>query len=425
MSKTYKIVIAAMCAVILIFGGFLGGFFTSNSLKKITANVEQDTKNSSSTHGMGGMSSSTTSLTLNEAVDATYQLMKKSGYKVPTEQEAITGTLNGLLKSAGDQYSRYLPAKEFSDYTEEMNGQFGGVGVVLEEKDGTTYVSKVYPKTPAARAGVKAGDVFKTIAGKTSDKWTTSQVQKLARGEAGTKVTITFLRPWGKGEHPTSSKEIDGKTYTVTMTREMIFIPNTEARMVGNKVGYIRLGEFNAQASKDIKADIDSLTKKGAKSFILDLRENPGGLVTEAVNVASLFIKDGTIVSTAGRDNKVEEVLKANGKTATDLPLVVLIDENSASASEIVTGALQDHKRATIVGTKSFGKGSVQTQIPLDDGSAIIMTIQHYQTPSGKDINKKGLTPDITVKMDVMNQSKASTDTQLKRAIQEAQKLQR
>jgi carboxyl-terminal processing protease len=190
--------------------------------------------------------------------------------------------------------------------------------------------------------------------------------------------------------------------------------------MIG-KVGYVRLGQLNANAEDEIRKAIESLTKKGARSLVLDLRSNPGGLLDEAVRVSSLFIKDGVIVRVDER-GKAEEELRATGRKMTDLPLVVLIDGDSASASEIAGGALQDYGRATLVGEKSYGKGSVQTVEDVSWGGGIKFTIAHYLTPKKRVIDGKGLTPDVVVKMDRMKQMERDTDTQLKRALEIAER---
>lgn len=424
MSRTYKIIISILVGCVLTLGGFIGGFFVSNAINSVR-NAQDDAVTSITSvmgGGMSGMGSGNKKMSLKDSVSAVYQLMQDSAYKVPSETTATAGAINGILQSAGDKYSRYMPAKEFSSYSEEMGGQFGGIGIVMSEKDGTAYVVEVYKNTPASKAGIRSGDVFYKIGNKTSEKWTTQEVQKLVKGKEGTKVTLTMIRPPKKGEKITSTKDMEGKKLTFTMTRAMITYPNVRSSMKAGNVGYIRLGEFNNLASKQVGEAVQKLEKKGAKSLVLDLRENPGGLIKEAVNVSSLFVEKGKIVETRSRNKESNETFYATGKKITDLPLVVLIDENSASASEIVAGALQDYKRAVLVGTKSFGKGSVQAQYPLSDGSAILLTVQHYFTPKNQDINGKGLTPNIKVDMDPMKQSEAKTDIQLQRALKEAQK---
>lgn len=426
MSRTYKVIISVLVACVIGLAGFIGGFFVStgiNRARMVTSDAASAVIQNGGMMGQMGLSSNDKKkLTLDDTVSAVYQLMKDDGYDVPSETTATAGAVNGLLQSNGDTHSRYLPASEFKDYSEEIGGQFGGIGVVMSEKNGTAYVVEVYKNTPASKAGIKSGDIFYKIAGKTSDKWTTKQVQKLVKGKEGTQVTLTMIRPHKKGAVVTSMKDIEGKKYTVTCTRAMIEVPNVRSSMKAGNVGYIRLGEFNNLASKQVGDAVKKLEKRGATSIVLDLRENPGGLIKEAVNTASLFIDKGAIVKTRSRHKTTDETFMATGNKITNLPMVVLIDENSASASEIVSGALQDYKRATLVGTKSFGKGSVQAQYPLTDGSAIMLTVQHYLTPKNQDINGKGLTPDIKVEMDPMKQQSARTDVQLQRAIKEAQK---
>lgn len=428
MSRSYKVLLGIALAIIIAMTSFIGGFFVSSSLNNIR-NAATETSSSSSilangTMGMFGQSSE--KLTLNNSLGSIYQLMKEEAYDVPSETTATTGAINGLLQSTGDTHSRYLPAKEFKDYSEEISGQFGGIGVVMSEKDGTAYVVEVYKNTPASKAGIQPGDIFYGVDGKTSTTWTTKQIQKLVKGKPGTKVRLTMIRPAKHGGKTISLKLVDGKKYTVTCTRATITVPNVKSKMMAGNVGYIRLGEFNSQASSQVSDAVKSLEKKGATSLVLDLRENPGGLITEAVNTASLFIDKGAIVTTKSRTNKAKnKTYYATGKKITNLPLVVLIDENSASASEIVSGALQDYKRATLVGTKSYGKGSVQAQYQLIDGSAILLTVEHYFTPHNQDINGKGLTPDVKVDMDPLKQADEKTDTQLQRAIIEAQKKAR
>ena len=201
MSRSYKIIISVLVACVIGLGGFIGGFFVSNKMSTMR-DVGSGTASSivKNTGMMGQFQASTTEkLSLGDTVSAVFDLMKDSAYKVPSETTATTGAINGILQSTGDKYSRYLPAKEFSSYSEEMDGQFGGIGVVMAEKDGTAYVVEVYKGTPAAKAGIKSGDIFFKIAGKESDKWTTTQVQKLVKGKQGTKVTLTMIRPAKKG----------------------------------------------------------------------------------------------------------------------------------------------------------------------------------------------------------------------------------
>ena len=397
MSKVTKAVLAVALTVIIASFGFIGGFVSS---RLVPADSFEHI-------GLGASES-----TAAARVDEVLALMNSRALVPPSDTSATAGSVQGLLSSMGDKYATYFDAEQYKSFNEVSMGSFGGIGVVVGEKGKTSYAVEVYAGTPAAKAGVKAGDVFLVIAGKRRDNWQTKQVVKLVRGDIGTKVTITFLRPsTAKGAAPDAGIE---KTFTIT--RAQINYPNLKTEMIG-KVGYLRLGQFNGNAAGDIKKGITSLTKRGATSLVLDLREDPGGLLQEAVDVSSLFIQSGVIVRVDER-GKSEEVLRARNTKMTDLPLVVLIDANSASASEITGGALQDYGRATLVGVTSYGKGSVQTVRQLSNGGAVKFTIAHYLTPKSRVINGKGLTPDVIVKMDPLKQIKRSTDTQLAKALQ-------
>lgn len=255
-----------------------------------------------------------------------------------------------------------------------------------------------------------------TIDDVTREKWTTDEVVKRVRGKEGTDVKITFRRPAEKDGDEPLSKEF-------TITRALIEFPNVDSERYGT-VGYIRMAQFNAKATDEVAAEIKKLKKDGAKSFVLDLRDNPGGLLDQAVETSSLFVESGVIVRVDER-NKPEVEHRATGNKITDAPLIVLINGNSASASEIVGGALQDYGRATLVGEKSFGKGSVQTVETLSFGGAVKFTTAHYLTPKSRVIDGKGLTPDVVVKMDLEKQADPKTDTQLQKALELARKADR
>lgn len=397
MHKVTKAVLAVSLTIIIASIGFIGGFATSRMMPADTF-----------AHFEGG--STATTSTLGDRVSEVLSLMNSEALVVPTEASATAGAVDGLVKSTGDKYAMYFDATHYKAFNEDTMGSFGGIGVVLGEKNGTTYITEVYKGTPAASVGLRPGDVFLEINGQRRANWQTTDVVKLVRGDVGTTVTVTVLRPAKLGSTTVGAE----KSYTIT--RAKIDYPNLKSEMIG-QVGYMRLGQFNANAESDIRKAIGDLTSKGAKSLVLDLRSNPGGLLDEAVDVSSLFIKDGTIVRVDKR-NAPEEVLTATGRKVTDLPLVVLIDGDSASASEITGGALQDHKRAILVGEKSYGKGSVQTVSDLSWGGAVKFTIAHYLTPLKRVINGKGLTPDVVVKMDRLKQLDRKTDTQLKKALE-------
>ena len=299
-------------------------------------------------------------------------------------QNALNGMLSGL-----DPHSAYMTAKQFRDMEVQTSGQFGGLGIEVTEDNGLIRVISPIDGTPAARAGIKAGDIITAIDGKTVEGVPlTDAVQKM-RGPVNSTITLTIKR-----------QGID-KPVVVTLTREVIHIQVVKDRMEPHDIGYVRLAQFTEQANAGIKKAIAALkAKNGGKlrGLVLDLRDNPGGLLEQAVAVASDFIGQGEIVSTRGRHADDSQRWDAKG---TDLipgvPMVVLINNGSASSSEIVSGALQDHRRAVLMGTRSFGKGSVQTVIPLPGGGAMRLTTARYYTPSGRSIQDLGIEPDIKV----------------------------
>lgn len=395
MNRSTKVIVGVALAVIVAAIGFIGGFSISHLAAFETPAL---------------ISESHASTAAADKVAQVQALLDDQALDPPSEASATAGAVQGLLGSNGDKYATYFDAKDYKSFSEDTEGSFGGIGVVLgENKQGQAYVVEVYPGTPAAKVGMKQGDVFLTINGVTRSKWTQDEVVKRVRGPQGTKVKLTMVRP-----NTDTTKA--GTNVSFTLTRATIDYPNTKTQMYG-KVGYVRLGQFNANSEKDMTKAIGDLTKKGAKALVFDLRENPGGLLEQAIDVSSLFIKDGVIVRVDQR-NKPEQDSYTTGHKITDLPLVVLIDGNSASASEITAGALQDYGRATLVGEQSFGKGSVQTIEPLQDGSAVKFTIAHYLTPKKRAINGIGLTPDYIVVMDPMKQLSQKTDTQLQKAIE-------
>jgi len=396
MNRSTKVILAVAMSVIILSVGFIGGFAVSKispALGSLTALPSPEAASS----GVGA------------AVDDINQLLKVRALEPPSETSATAGAIQGLLDSSGDKYAVYFNKTHYKEFNEETMGAFGGIGVTLgQNKEGQAYVVEVFPDTPAQSVGIKAGDVFTSIDGVTRAKWTTEEVVKRVRGEEGTKVKVVMSRP-------TKDPHAEPAELPFDITRAKITYPNIKAEKIGD-IGYIRLGQFNAKAVDDVKKAVQDLTKQGAKGFVLDLRDDPGGLLDQAVDVSSLFIADGAIVRVDER-GKPEQVLSANGNKITDAPMAVLINGDSASASEITAGALQDYARAVLVGETSFGKGSVQTIEQLPDGGAVKFTIAHYLTPKKRVINGIGLTPDVIVVMDREKQADKKTDTQLQKAL--------
>ena len=298
--------------------------------------------------------------------------------------------IRGMLGSLDDPYTRFLDPREFKEMQIDTSGELSGVGIQLSLDKETKNLVVVSPidGSPASRAGVQPKDVIVAIDGKSTKGMSTEDAVKLIRGQAGTSVTLTLKRK--------------AQTLEVPLTRERIELHavdhqiNTSAD--GVKVGYIRLKQFNATATKDMRQAVKDLEEKGAQGYVLDLRSNPGGLLMASVEIARQWLNEGTIVSTKTRDG-IQDVKRANGRALTSKPMVVLVNEGSASASEILSGALQDNNRAVLVGQKTFGKGLVQSVRGLSDGSGMTVTIAKYLTPSGRDIHKYGIAPDVMAKM--------------------------
>ena len=299
--------------------------------------------------------------------------------------------IRGMLTTLDDPYTRFLDPREFKEMQIDTSGELSGVGIQLSLDKDTKELIVASPMdgSPASRADVKPKDVITQINGKSTKGMSTGDAVKLIRGPVGTKVSIQLRR---------------NKTQliSVDLIRDRIEIHAVDSRLNttpdGSKVGYIHLKQFNANATKDMRAAIRELETNGAQGYVLDLRSNPGGLLMASIEIARQWLDDGVIVSTKTRDG-VKSVKRASGKALTKAPVVVLVNEGSASASEILSGALQDNNRAILVGQKTFGKGLVQSVRGLSDGSGMTVTIAKYLTPSGRDIHKFGIQPNITAKL--------------------------
>ena len=307
------------------------------------------------------------------------------------DQELITSAINGMLTSL-DPHSNYLEEDAFDKMRERTRGEFGGLGIEITMEDGLIKVVSPIDGTPADRAGIESGDLIVAIGEEEVLGLTLTEAVEMMRGPVGTDVEITVRR---EGANP----------FTVTITRDTIEVSATESSSYDD-VGYIRITTFSEQTTKNLHKEIDKLVETSGDSLIgvvLDLRNNPGGLLSEAIKVTDTFLEQGEIVSTRGRDeNDTSRHYADNGDKLGGLPMVVLINSGSASASEIVAGALKDHRRALIMGTRSFGKGSVQSIIPLPGHGAIRLTTARYFTPSGVSIQATGIEPDIWVDLAVV-----------------------
>lgn len=311
-------------------------------------------------------------------------------------KDLIYGALKGMLSNL-DSHSQFMDPDIYNEIKVETIGKFGGLGIEITIKDGLLTIITPLEDTPAFRAGLKANDKIVKIDGELTRDITLIEAVKKLRGEPGTKVTLTILR------------EKTDKIFDVTITRDIIEIESIKrALILEDRIGYVRLTEFQEDTPRDLKEALEKLNQEEMNSLILDLRNNPGGLLNVSVAVAEKFLeRDKLIVTTKGR--KVSQSVEFKSKEQhpyLDLPLVVLVNEGSASASEIVAGAIQDNKRGIIMGTKTFGKGSVQTVIPLRDGSALRLTTAQYFTPSGRSIRGEGIAPDIVVALEEISEKK-------------------
>jgi carboxyl-terminal processing protease len=322
----------------------------------------------------------------------------------PDDSKLVESAINGMLAGL-DPHSSYMDPKSFRDMQVQTRGEFGGLGIEVTMEDGLVKVVAPIDDTPAAKAGVMANDIITHLDDEAVQGLTLNQAVDKMRGPVNTKIKLTIMR---KG----ADKPIE-----VSIVRDIIRVKSVRWHPEGGDVGYIRITQFNEQTTDGLKQAINDLNSQlGAdkvKGYVVDLRNNPGGLLDQAISVSDTFLEKGEIVSTRGRNPEETQRFNARpGDMTKGKPVIVLINGGSASASEIVAGALQDHKRATLIGTRSFGKGSVQTIIPLGAGNgALRLTTARYYTPAGRSIQAKGISPDIEVLQDVPDNLKAQTDS--------------
>src|SRR6201998_1554033 len=315
-------------------------------------------------------------------------------------ESAISGMLSGL-----DPHSSYMDAKSFRDMQVQTRGEFGGLGIEVTMEDGLIKVVSPIDDTPASKAGIMANDIITMLDDEQVQGLTLNQAVEKMRGPVNTKIRLKIIR---KGQD---------NPIEVTLVRDNIRVRSVRAHVEGDDIGYIRITTFNEQTTEGLKKEVTNLSSQigdKLKGFIIDLRNNPGGLLEEAVTVSDAFLERGEIVSTRGRNAEdTQRPAPHPGDLTKGKPIIVLINGGSASASEIVAGALQDQKRATLVGTRSFGKGSVQTSIPLGAGmGALKLPPARYFTPSGRSIQAKGIEPDIKVLQEMPDDPKARTDVE-------------
>ena len=337
------------------------------------------------------------------AIIETYQV--DSAEKPAEENKLLYGAIKGMVEAWGDPYTRYVDPVQLKEEEIEMEGEYGGLGIYIGQRDGRTLVISPIEDTPADRAGLKPQDQIVKVEDEIILGWDSQQVVKRLRGKPGTSVTIWVRR---EGEEELLKFEIE---------RENIKLVSVRSEMMEDRLGYVKITQFKQNTARDVRDAFKALIDGGARGFALDLRNNGGGLLNGAVEICDMFLNGGLVVGMKGRVDQANDEIYANPGTLTSLPMVVLINEGSASASEIVAGALSDRGRALSVGKKTFGKGSVQTLFNLTDGSGLYVTIARYHTPSGKVIDHVGLEPDVEVEGEVTKEKEK--DEQLKRAVEE------
>ena len=319
-----------------------------------------------------------------DLVEEAYREILSAAADAPGAEALARGAIKGMLEVVrrDDPYAAFYSPNAFRSFQELTSGKFSGIGVWLKEKDEGLTIVSVLPATPARAAGLLQGDVIRSIDGRAADELSSDEAVAHIKGPEGTEVSVEIERA--------------GERMAFTITREEIDLPNLRATLRSDDVGYIQLLGFARGAGNQVRVEVAEMIDEGAEGIVLDLRDNSGGLFTEAVEVASVFIEDGDVViyREAGDD---ETAYEAEGDAFEDVPLVVLVNEGTASASEIVAGALQDQERATLIGVTTYGKGSVQEVLRLRDASALKLTTAAYLTPEGRDINGRGISPDVEV----------------------------
>jgi carboxyl-terminal processing protease len=319
-------------------------------------------------------------------IEEIYQLLKENHLGGVSGEELIHEAIRGMVDSLEDPYTQYFSPKEWEQYLNQLDQEYVGVGIVLNQQNGQFVIVRVVSNAPAEKAGLEAGDIIVAVNGTSVKDKTLQELSQMIVGKEGTSVKIKIKR----GE---TTKEFD-------VVRAKIKIPVVESKTFNKTVGYIQLTSFSSDADELFIAKKKELEAKGIESLIIDLRGNGGGLLDTAYNIAAQFIEEGLLINTINR-NDVEQKIEIFNGSKVDYPVIVLMDQNSASASEVLAGALQDYGLATIVGTKSFGKGTVQQSVPLSSGGVLKVTIEEYSTPKGHKVNKVGITPNLEAKGDL------------------------
>jgi carboxyl-terminal processing protease len=368
MLRWQKYVVSILAICVLAFGAFTFGFAAGKSDRGVTI------------FGRGEGDS--------DSIEEAYNEILSRSVEAPDAEELAHGAIKGMIdvlkkKKDGDPYAYFFSPKSYASFQELTTGSFSGIGVFLKVGNDGLRIVSVLPETPALAAGLKRGDLIREIDGRTVRSLDTDEAVALIKGPPGSEVALRIER--------------SGEQMSFDITREEIELPNLTKEIKQDDIGYIRLFNFAKHAGEQVRDAVSDLTDKGATSVVLDLRDNGGGLFDEGIKVASVFIEDGPIV-TYREPGSDDVTYDAEGDAFEKLPLVVLVNEGTASASEIVAGALQDSDRAQLIGVTTYGKGSVQQVVELPDDSALKFTTAAYLTPAGTDINGEGIPPDVVVK---------------------------
>lgn len=324
-------------------------------------------------------------------------------------QKMVYGAISGMLASLKDPYTQYLDPEVSKQFNEDLNGSFEGIGAEIQAKDGALIIVAPLDGSPAKQAGIRSGDIIIKIDDVEVDNYTFIEAINHIRGKKGTEVKLTIMR---KDEE---------NTQDITIKRDTIVVESVKWEMKDDNIMYVRISQFGEDTKELINKMADEALKKNVSGIILDLRDDPGGLLSECIDITSLFIPEGTVVIEKDRDGKENKSQTTQLPRLKDIPLVVLVNEGSASASEIMAGAIQDTNRGKVIGEKTFGKGSVQNLVNLKDGSEVKVTIAKWFTPKGRGIDKEGIEPDIKVEM-TDDDIKNNRDPQLDRAMEEVKK---
>lgn len=410
-----KNVLRAVIAVIVVIFTFSTGLWVGisfDSFKKYVFNVNQNS--TSEDNGDGGfLEDISESIKRNfsvKPIEEAINLISESALVERSKDELLKAAVEGILSVLDDKHTEYFTAEEYEKIMESYSGTMSGIGVIVTlDNDGQVVVVRTLSDTPACRAGIVEGDIITEVDGMDIKDMALEKVVTMIRGEEGTEVNLKIYRPEDNG------------IIEVTVTRARFDVPNLISDIFEEDVGYIQYFDFQDRGAQKLDKEIQKLIDGGAKGLILDLRNNPGGVLDDAVEVCDLFLDEGIIVTIKGRtENKerIDKYLAWKGKY-TEIPLVVLINEFSASASEVVAGALKDNDRAILVGERSFGKGTVQVIYELSDGSGLKFTTARYFLPLGLSVDGVGINPDILVKLE----PDATEDIQLNRAIEEINTL--